>query len=258
MKIKRVDFSKLRNNEHFQCQTEFKALVEAFNPATLNIEPYFSGMYIPSYNEEDVALVKIVKNSFTDERSDADRGRDLTFRGLVDTVNGALYHFDPVVQVAARRLKIVFGTYGNVSKLPLNEETSAIYNLVQDLSEKYSTEVGQLNIMGWVSKLKADNEAYEALVMDGYEEEAAKTELKAKETRTEVDKVVRQIIERIEALIVIEGDLVYTDFIRRLNIMFERYANTLAQRQGIAKAEAAKKKAAAETAQDTAKSAEEE
>ena len=48
MKIKRLHFEHLRNNEHFQCQTEFKALVEEFNPATLNIEPHFSGMYIPA------------------------------------------------------------------------------------------------------------------------------------------------------------------------------------------------------------------
>ena len=42
------------------------------------------------------------------------------------------------------------------------------------------------------------------------------------------------------------GEAAYAEFVRRLNIMFDRYANTLAQRQGIAKAE--KKKAAAEAA----------
>ena len=250
MKIKRIDFRTLRNNEHFQCQTEFKALVEDFNAATLKIEPYFSDSYIPRYNAEDEALIKIIKSSFTDERSDADRGRDQTFRGIVDTVNGALNHFDPAVQTAARRLKIVLDTYGNVAQLPLNEETSAIYNLVQDLNEKYSVEVGRVSIMPWVDKLKADNQVYEALVMGGYEEEATKTELKAKETRTEVDAVVRQIIERIEALIVIEGETGYTDFVRRLNLIFDKYANTLALRKGIAKAEAAKKKAAANQTQD--------
>ena len=106
--------------------------------------------------------------------------------------------------------------------------------------------------MGWVSKLKADNQAYEALVTGGYEEEAAKTELKAKETRTEIDKVVHQIIERIEALIVIEGEANYAEFVRRLNLIFDKYANTLALRKGIAKAEAAKKKAAESQTQDEA------
>ena len=258
MKIKKVDFNQLRNNEHFQCQTEFKALVEEFNPATLKIEPYFSGSYIPRYNAEDEALIKIIKSSFTDRRSDADRGRDQTFRGSADTVIAGLNHFDLEVREAARRLKIVFDRFGNVAQLPLNEETSAIYNLYQEVTEKHTADAEKLGLLPWMNKLKADNEAYEALVTGSYEEEATKTELKAKETRTEVDVVVRQIIERVEALIVIEGEAGYTEFVRRLNLIFDRYANTLAQRQGIAKAEAEKKKAAAETAQDTAKNAEEE
>ena len=44
------------------------------------------------------------------------------------------------------------------------------------------------------------------------------------------------------------GEAAYAEFVRRLNIMFDRYANTLALRRGIAKAETEKKKAAAEAA----------
>ena len=240
MKTKRVDFSKLRNNEHFQCQTEFKILIESFGPAALKIESLFNQSYIPIYNAEDEALIKIIKNTFSEQRSDADRERDQTFRGSSDTIMAGLNHFDPDVKEAARKLKIVFDRFGNVAKLPLNEETSAIYNLVQEVMENNSANAEKLGLVPWMDKLKADNQAYEALVTGGYEEEAAKTELKAKTTRAEVDKVVRQIIERIEALIVIEGEETYTEFVRRLNLIFDRYANTLAQRQGISKAKTIK------------------
>ena len=252
MKIKRLDFRTLRNNEHFQCQTEFKALLEESNPDTLKIGQHFILAYNHHYMEEDEALIKIIKNTFSEQRSDADRLRDQTFRGSVDTINAGLNHFDPEVQESARKLKIVFDRFGNVAQLPLNEETSAIYNLVQEVTEKHAANAEKLGLMPWVNKLNADNKAYEVLVTGGYEEEAAKTELKAKATRTEVDKVVRQIIELIEALIVIEGEAYYLEFVRRLNLIFERYANTLAQRQGIAKAEAEKKKAAASQTQDEA------
>ena len=67
MSIRRVDFSKFRNNEHFQFQAEFKALVEEFNPAMLKIEPLFSSTYLPFYAAEDEALIKIIKSTFTDE-----------------------------------------------------------------------------------------------------------------------------------------------------------------------------------------------
>ena len=240
MKIKRVDFNQLRNNEHFQCQKEFKTLIENFSPATLKIELLFGDTYIPLYNAEDEALIKILKNTFSEQRSDADRERDQIFRGVVDTVNAGLNHFDSEVKEAARKLKIVFDRFGNVAQLPLNEETSAIYNLVQEVMENNSANTEKLGLVPWMDKLKTDNQAYEALVTGGYEEEAAKTELKAKTTRTEVDKVVRRIIERIEALIVIEGEETYTEFVRRLNLIFDRYANTLAQRQGISKAKTIK------------------
>ena len=232
MKIKRVDFAKFRNNEHFQCQTEFKVLIEEFNPDTLKINPLFGESYMPLYRAEDEALVKIVKNSFTDERNDADRQRDLTFRGLVNTVTAGLNHFDPDVQSAARRLKIVLDTFGNVARLPLNEETSAVYNLTQELAEKHANDVQSVGILPWVERLKTDNEMYEKLVTSGYEEEAAKTELKMKTTRIDIDKVVRQIFDRLEALMLIEGDANYADFIRRLNLQLDKYANTLAQRKG--------------------------
>ena len=236
MKIKRVNFHLFRNNEHFQLQTEFKALVEEFNPDTLKINPLFGDRYLPLYIAEDEAMIKIAKNFFTEERDDADRGRDASFRGSADMVIASLNHFDPEVQEAARRLKIVFDTFGNVARLPLNEETSAIYNLVQEITEKHAESAGKLGLMPWLNKLKADNQAYEALVTGGYEEEMTKTELKAKETRAEVDTVVRQIMERIEALIVVEGETNYAEFVRRLNLIFEKYANTIAQRKGAAKA----------------------
>ena len=236
MKINRVDFRSLRNNEHFQCQTEFKALVTEFDAGILKIEQLFENDYLPAYAALDEAITKILKNSFTDERSDSDRQRDQTFRGTVDTLNAGLNHFDPEVQEAARKLKIVFDTFGNVAQLPLNEETSAIYNLVQEITENHAASAAKLNLTLWLAKLKADNEAYEALVTGGYEEEAAKTELRAKQTRTQIDKVVRRIIERLEALITIEGETNYAEFVRRLNLQLDRYANTLAQRRGIAAA----------------------
>ena len=236
MKVKRVDFNQFRNNEHFQCQTEFKALVEEFTPAKLKIVPLYTDSYLPLYEAEDEAIVKIIKNTFSDQRSDADRQRDQTFRGAVDTLNAGLNHFDSKVQEAARKLKIVFDRFGNVAQLPLNEETSAIYNLVQEVMTNHNADVVKLGLTLWMNKLNFDNKAYETLVKGGYEEEAAKTELKAKTTRAEVDKVVRQIIERIEALIVVEGEINFADFVRRLNLIFESYANTLAQRQGISKA----------------------
>lgn len=232
MKIQRVNFSKLRNNEHFQCQTEFKNLIEEFDAEKLKIAALFNDEFLPLYKEEDEAILKIVKNSFTESRSEADQQRDHTFRGMVETNKAALNHFDPAKVAAAKRLKILFDTYGNVARLPLQEETSAIYNLLQELDNKYAPDVDAVGLSDWAEQLRNDNNAYEALMKESYEEDAAKTELRMKEVRAAMDKVFRQIIERMEALMLIEGESAYSEFVRRLNVQLEKYAASLAQRQG--------------------------
>lgn len=232
MKIERTNLSKLRNNEHFQCQTEFKALVEEYNAVTLKIENLFNNSYLPLYAEEDEAILKISKNTFTEARTQADQQRDNTFRGMVDMNKAALNHFHPVTVESAKRLKILFDTYGNISRLPLQEETSAIYNLLQELKGNFSNDVDVLGLRDWMNKLQMDNNAFEALTKESYDEDASKTELKVKEVRTEIDKVFRQIIERLEALMLIEGEENYLDFVRKLNVQLEKYSNTLAQREG--------------------------
>ena len=132
MKISRMKLTQLRNNEHFQFYTEVKKLIEEATPQTLKVEKLFPE-YLVHYQDEDEALKKITKNSFSDLRKDADAVQDATFGGMSEMVSAMQNHFDKTKAEAARRLKIVFDTYGNVARLPLNEETSAITNLVQDL-----------------------------------------------------------------------------------------------------------------------------
>ena len=240
--IKRVNFTSFRNNEHFQFQTEFKALVQESNPVALKIDQLFTQSYLPLYSALDEAIIKIIKNTFSEARTNADAQRDSTFRGMDDTTRAGLNHFDPTVQTAAKRIRIPIETVGNVASKPLNEETSAIYNLIQELNKNYLNEIAALNLAPWLAKLDADNKLYEALVKSSYEEEAAKTELRVKKTRAEVDKAVRLIFERIEALIIIEGEAQYAELVRRLNLIVEKYANTLAQRQGSSAANKNKKK----------------
>ena len=232
MKIKRLDFQSLRNSEHFQCHAEFVDLVKEFDAEALKIKTLFEELYLPLYKEADEAIFKIAKNTFTDARTEADRQRDITFRGMADMLKAALNHFDPAKSSAAKRLKIVFDAYGNVARLPLQEETAAIYNLLQELTEKYAADAQTVGLTEWAEKLRSDNQAYEELMKESYEEEAAKTELRMKEVRTTMDKAFRQMIERMEAFILIEGEADWSDFVRRLNVQLEKYANILAQRQG--------------------------
>ena len=235
LKIKTIRNSYLRNNEHFQFNTEFRDLVVAETAEKLKITTPFDN-YIICYNNEDVALQKITKSATTEQIDAADKLRDPTFRGMVDTNRAAINHYEELVRAAAKRIQVVFDTYGNVAALPLNEETSAIYNLLQELSTNYSADMRTVGISGWASTLGVQNAEFDALVKSRNDERAGKTELKMKETRAETDNAYNAIVTLVNALIVVEGAENYETFVRKLNSYIEQYNTAVAQRYGRNKA----------------------
>jgi len=230
MKIVTIRSSYLRNNEHFQFHTEVKDLISG-TADSINIQEQFA-RFLVCYNNEDESLKKIIKSATTAEIEIADRSRDLIFSGMVGINKASLNHFDPDTIAAAKRLKVVFDTYGNLAVKPLNEETSAIYNLLQELKGISLQDIRAVGLENWVNKLEETNKAFDTLVKARNTENAAKTHLKMKECRTETDKAYSDIVERINALILLEGETKYADFVNKLNTFTEKYNNTVAQRQG--------------------------
>jgi len=153
MKINKINLANLRNDAHFQFHTEFRDLVTTHGSAALKIKPLFDS-YLLLYEREDEALKKIVKSELTAKMHEADRARDDIFRSITEINAAYLRHFDPQVSDAAKRLKIVFDTYGNVADKPLNEETSAIYNILQELKGSRAADAAAVGIAAWVAELE--------------------------------------------------------------------------------------------------------
>ena len=53
-----------------------------------------------------------------------------------------------------------------------------------------------------------------------------------KEVRNKLDASYKTIVSRINALIIVNGETAYCDFVTELNICIESYKLNLAQRQG--------------------------
>ncbi|MDR1346151.1 MAG: DUF6261 family protein [Bacteroidales bacterium] len=240
MKILRVSFFRFRNEEWFQLYTEFRDLVLKFDPATLNISALWA-TFLTRYADADTAMEVIRKSADTARMAEADHVRDQTFRGFVDAVKSARNHFDPQKRAAAEQLTILFDHFGNLARKAPNEETAGIYNLLQELNGENaastaSTAALPVDILGlrdWAVRLTADNEAYEALVKNRNTEIASRSKLRMKEVRQEVQEIYAQIVDRIEATIILNGETpIFTNFVNELNAFLKRYATVLAQRKG--------------------------
>ena len=167
----------------------------------MKIEPQYEP-FVALYNDEDTAFKKINKSAYTAEIQDADKYRDEIWRGMADANKSAMNHYSSEVRQAAARLKIVFDTYGNVARKPLDEETSAIYNIIQDLRGKYAADASTAGLAGWIDELENANKNFSRLMLDRYDETATKTDLVLRQVRLKIDEAYRVITERINAAII--------------------------------------------------------
>ena len=244
MKINGMRMTNMRNDEHYQFLTDFIKLVNGIGAAILKIYEQFI-ILTGLFEAEDAALKKIMKSAITPEIQESDKHRDGIFRGMVDAYKSALNHFDVQKVAAAKRLKPVFDTYGNLAAKPINEQSSGVTNMLQDLTGKYAPDCQTIGIADWAAELATANNAVIELMHGRYDEGSERCDIVLREARLKVDEAYRVIIERIAALAVIEGAANYEDFIRKLNIIVDKYANIIAQRKGSAAAKKQKDEEAA-------------
>jgi hypothetical protein len=231
MRINELSLSILHNEEHYQFHTDVTNLVQTSDPVKLNIAVAFAP-YLAKYNDEQKALDIIRKSAFTEEITQADILRDTTFRGFSDAVLSATRHFNADVRQAASRLQVVFDHYGNLTTKPYDEETAAIGSMVTDLTTTNAADLATTQLTGWATALKANNDAFAELKKSRYTEKSELPMLRMKETRVSTDAAYRTLTERINALIVVNGETGYTAFVNELNKRVEAYSNSLAQRKG--------------------------
>jgi dsRNA-specific ribonuclease len=124
-----------------------------------------------------------------------------------------------------------------------------LYNLLKDLEEKYPTECTKAGLTAWVNKLREVNQEFISTDKERLDETTAKTNLVLKQVRVQMDAVYRDIVERIHAAMIMEGEISpYTDFVDDLNTLIKKISDIIAQQQGVRAATKEKAATAAEPA----------
>jgi len=233
MKIESIAISTMRNDAYFQFNTEFRDLVIKFEAEKLKIKSQFIENYLPLYTQLDDILKKIRKSAITEKIQEADALRDNMCVGINEISKAYLRHFDADVCDAAKRVRIILDTYGNIARKPLNEQTSAVYNLLQELQGKYKEDIKKIGLEEWVNQLKITNQQFDTLVKDRYDESAAKIDAVMKEVRKELDVVYKNLVDMVNVFAMIESDKeVFISFIKTLNVIIAKYATIMAQQAG--------------------------
>ncbi|MDR1005510.1 MAG: DUF6261 family protein [Bacteroidales bacterium] len=228
MKIERINLRRLRNEEWFQFMTEFNFYVKDDDRVMTDIGELYD-KFAEAYNLSDEVLQQLRKSIFTPVIQAADAKRDELFRGLRNTMEAAIRHYLPQMKEAATIVMPVFETYGDLAKKPYNEETAGIYNLIQDLRSKYQSEVATLGISPWIDALDNANKDFEESKEGRTSEYSQAIEVNMLEARKQTDSYYMDIVVKVEALSIVNGDAPYERFIRLLNANIDQYKESISR-----------------------------
>ena len=237
MKINSIKLSALHNEEHLGFNTEANQIMGRYDRTAIDIPEDKYTRHTAAVANEDLSYKIVVKSAQTKIMNALDIVRDKTVTGLMAQVRALLDHYDTALQAAADRVMIEIEAFGNMRKKNYVAETTDIINLLQSLHGKLAPDVTLLQLAGWVAKLEADNNAFIASYDDRHSEQADKDSLTRLRTcRLETDASYRDIINRVNAGIVFNGEAKYKTFVDDISVTINYYNNIIAQRQGRAAA----------------------
>lgn len=236
MKIQSFNTRTLLNNQHLTFMREFEALILEKTATTLDVVQLFDEFQTTLQTEDDGILL-ITKSALTEDMQTADMDRDNLLIGAINHCRSAERHFKADYKAAAMRLKVLNDAYSDAYKAGFDDETSRLRNYIQEVrSEKYKADADLIGLTEWMDPIETANERCAQLADQRNTEKRDKALVgKVKDLRFKLDSVYRKLVERINALTLINGDEKYADLITRWNTRIDHYRVSISQRLGAKK-----------------------
>jgi hypothetical protein len=205
MQVIKIRIASLRNDEWFRFFTDYRELVIKFGAETLNIVELYH-LFVPAYEKADDLLLVLRKSLFTKAMKGADKKRNDLFGGFYKIINGSITQPDAQKKEAAQRLLNVLQQYKkNILKSNYIEESSALYNLIQDLQVKYIADVKLLAVNEWVNAMEAAEQEFQSYRSQRIQENIDKPKAYLRDIRPQIDHLYNRMINAFETKLFVDG-----------------------------------------------------
>ena len=232
-KIQNFSLHNFHSNEHGQFMTDVDTFILKYTALELGIDalyPTFKRLLV----DEEQAISSELGSNKTERIKYLDVLRDNTLNAIYGKVESTLKSPFTDEAESARVIQHIIDIDGDIRNWPYNEETNAIANLIRKLQQTANVaHTDRIGITAWITALKTQNDDFQVLNNDRNEEFAGRTNGNTKEARKAIDPVYNQIVERINASIVLEvAKPVVAHFVNELNQKITYYKTTIANRNG--------------------------
>jgi len=224
----------LRNGEHDQLHNEFSKLISDETAEKLGIVNE-TVPYEQARTNEKLALQAEQGSAYTQSVTDADAYRDETDLGFCMFIESNLHHPDATIRENARKIMRIIDQYGNMRKFNYNDESSQMANRNAEIQNNYAAELSTLGAgwgTRWLNELVTANNQFIADFGTRANDEAAKVYVNTLEARAATDAAWTVIARRINALVLVNGEATYAEFIDKVNYFVDYNKNLINARKG--------------------------
>jgi hypothetical protein len=240
-KINSFYLTQLHNGESANYHNESLEQLNSADPVKLGVKEQVD-IYRTACSELKFSIDVFSSSELSSESTRLDSRRDRGYSALKSYVKVYLNDDDGKKREAAERIMSVIRKeereLGNPLLLGLAKESTALSSLLRNL-EPFAADIEQIEAGGRLQNLKDANQVYIDLQFERYIEKSEKHSGDVKAARAVADAAYRNIVERINAQILLNGDEGFASYVKAHNALIERHKLIVAQRRGRGGKEAA-------------------
>ena len=222
VEIKQIDLAHMNNGAHFTYMTNVLNRAEADEHIKVDAATQVADLKA-AMATEDKYFKTSEKNLKTDIIAAADAERDKLCRNYLKTLKALMNMPDETIANSAKALVQMFIDYELDPDAQLDKQTGVLLNMVADWEGKHAQDVTNTNTGKFVELIKAANEKVHSLMVERSDEQKEIPVGALKSARKQTDIAYRALVKMVNALIMVNGEENYADFVKFLNYEIKRY-----------------------------------
>ena len=220
--INGIDLAHMKSGAHFLFITDTVGLATADAKVKTKVTAELTALQT-ALKAEDDALALSKANLLSKEIKAIDAERDKHYKALRKAITFFLNHPDAEQVKAAARLEQLLKDYNINPAMQLDRETGLLLNLIGDLETKSAADVTALALTPVVQAMKQANDKLREVTRARANDRAVQIVGQLKQAQHASDEAYRTLIQKVNALAVVEGEADYADFISKMNEQVKHY-----------------------------------
>ena len=220
--IEPISLEHMSNGSHFLFITDTVGLATADAKVKTKVTAELTALQT-ALKAEDDALALSKANLLSKEIKTIDAERDKHYKALRKAIKFFLSHPDAELVKAAVRLERLLKDYNIDPKMQLDRETGLLLNLISDLETKSAADVTALALTPVVQAMKQANDKLREVTRARANDRAVQIVGQLKQAQHASDEAYRTLVQKVNALAVVEGEADYADFISKMNEQVKHY-----------------------------------